>query len=373
MPDLEFDMTDIEDGTLDAGGVENAHGTDAVQVGQEPKQAKQPVRIDDTKTSETKPTSVRDTISSALKGEEITPPVSQQGGEPARGPDGKFISPVAQEPTVQAPVAQPPSFLSPQDQQVFSQLPAELQTSVARTFEGLAEREARTRALEQVEHLIAPRRQAWLLGGMTEAQAIGQLLALSEFATASPAEFIQYFASQNQIDLEELAYGTEPVDPQYAEMQQKLQTMEQRLRSVDEERNQQTHNTLKNGVIAFAQASNEDGSLKRPYFQEIGEGIYPYIQTLRASQPNLSFSDLLQGAYDMACWSIPAIREKLLAANNAAQEAQRVQDGVARVAKSRSAGVSVASGVPANPANSNALPENASVRDTIRAAIHQHS
>jgi hypothetical protein len=51
------------------------------------------------------------------------------------------------------------------------------------------EQAARFRGYEGLEQVIGARRQAWAMQGMSEGQAVNQLLALSDFAGQNPAEF----------------------------------------------------------------------------------------------------------------------------------------------------------------------------------------
>jgi len=369
----EFDMSDIEDGTLDV----NAAGEDTVPANlTDIETNKLPVKRGevesevqtDTQEPPVKAKNLRDTISSALKGETDTPDVAQIDGV-RRNPDGTFAPKGAEVPAASAQVISAPPFLSPQEQEVFAKLPPEMQTSVARTFDSLAEREARTRGLEQVDSLLAPRREAWALNGMTEAQALNQLLALSEFATRDPQEFVKYFASQNQIDLEALVWDDEPVDPQYKALQDELSTVKGQLEGFSTAQQQANHNALVNGVISFAKQVSSDGTLLRPHMDALGDRILPYIEVVRATKPALSFGELMQEAYDMACWGTPEIRSQLTASQSAAQDANRIKESQEKAVRARNAGASVAPGVPAANTNTKTGDTNKSVRDTVRAAI----
>ena len=369
-------VSDLNDGTAVDDTV-SAH-TGSVDPNRVEATPKEPVQKTDTQSApKAKAPSLRDQISTALKGEEVTPPAAQQDGGPARNPDGTFApkpadAAAAADPAQQvqqsgAPVATPPGF-TPQEAEVFAKLPAELQTSVARTMESLNEKATRFAGYEQMEQLIAPRRQSWALNGMTEAQAVNQLLALSDFAAQKPMEFIQYFAQQRGLDLEELVFGAEPVDPTVQALQQQVHDLNAQLNGMSTQQQQAAHQNTVNEIVAFASETGPDGKPLRPYFEELGDGVLPFIQAVMAQNPGWSRQQILQEAYDRACWGTPAVRAKLQQATTAAAEAARIQEQQANAKRARSAGASIPSGVPAT-APSAAASGARSLRDEIRANL----
>jgi hypothetical protein len=349
------------------------HGSDAVEINnQHPREAQpQPTKVKDD-TAE-KPLSIRDQISNALKGtSEDTPPAATQDGGRPRNPDGTFAAaapaptdtPVDPSATAAPPVAAPPGI----DPQVFQSLPAETQGYLARTMEDLNSRHQRVAQLEQVEQLIAPRRQAWAMNGMTEAAALNQLLALSDFAGRDTPGFIKYIAENNGVDLEELVLGQEPVDPQYAALQQQIAQLQAERQQDTQAQMQAAHNQTVQGVVAFAAETGQDGKLLRPYFNELGSEVLPFISAVKAQNPNMTHNQVLQEAYERACWGTPSVRTKMQAAANAAGDAERLRQGADKVDRARSASVSVKSGAPTStPAAPN--DPNRSLRDTIKASI----
>lgn len=369
-------VSDLNDGTAVDDTV-SAH-TGSVDPNRVEATPKEPVQKTDTQSApKAKAPSLRDQISTALKGEEATPPAAQQDGGPARNPDGTFApkpadvaaaaDPAQQVQQPGAPVATPPGF-TPQEAEVFAKLPAELQTSVARTMESLNEKAARFAGYEQMEQLIAPRRQSWALNGMTEAQAVNQLLALSDFAAQKPMEFIQYFAQQRGLDLEELVFGAEPVDPTVQALQQQVHDLNAQLNGMSTQQQQAAHQNTVNEIVAFASETGPDGKPLRPYFEELGDGVLPFIQAVMTQNPGWSRQQILQEAYDRACWGTPAVRAKLQQATTAAAEAARIQEQQANAKRARSAGASIPSGVPAT-APSAAASGARSLRDEIRANL----
>lgn len=373
---MEEDFVSDLNGTGDATvsvheGDTSNHGADTVSVNKGP--SREPVAQakkvgTEADTAAVKPPSLRDQISSALKGEVNTPPVASQDGM-VRNPDGTFApkpAPAAVvDPNAGAPVVAAPQGIDPQ---VFKSLPAETQASLARTMEGIAQSQQRYARLDQVEQLIGPRRDAWALNGMTDAQALNQLLALSDFAGRDPKAFIQYMAQNSGVNLEDLVLGQEPVDPKYEALQKQIAEL-QGARTQDTQKQQQAaHQQTVSGVVAFATEKGQDGQPLRPHFEELGSEVLPFISAVKAANPSWSHTQVLQEAYDRACWGSPSVRSKMQAAADAAGEAQRLRQGAAKVDAARTASASVRSGTPTSTP---AAPDAAgrTLRDTIRASM----
>jgi hypothetical protein len=372
--DVDFvsDLNGTGDSTVAVHEGDSAHGDDAVNVNnrapvdQAKKLAPEP-KSDET----TKPLSLRDQISSALKGETDTPPAASQDGK-VRNPDGTFAPKPALEAPPAAegapPVAAPPGISA----EVFKSLPAETQVELARTMDGIAQSQQRFARLDQVEQLITPRRDAWALNGMTEAQALNQLFALSDFAGRDIGGFIKYMAEQNGVSLEDLVFKAEPVDPAMKALQDKIDKLEGFNARNTQEQQQAAHAQTVNGVVAFATEKGPDGQPLRPYFDELGNDVLPFISAVKAQNPQWTHNQVLQEAYDRACWGTPSVRSKMQATADAAGEAERLRQGSERVDKARTASVSVKGGVPTSaptPPNDSSR----SLRDTIRASIAAQS
>lgn len=316
-----------------------------------------------------KPLSLRDQISNSLKGDGDTPPAAALDGKVRDPATGQFVTKPADQ-VVDPNAAPVQSVAVPQgiDPTVFQALPAETQAQLARTMDDLNARQQRVAVLDQVEKLIAPRRQAWALNGMTESQALNQLFALSDYAGRDPAGFIQYMAQQNNVDLEQVVLGQEPVDPKYAALEAQLRELQNGRTQEQQQRVQAAHNETVNHVVAFASEKGQDGQLLRPYFDQLGSEVLPFISAVKQQNPNMPHNQVLQEAYDRACWGSPSIRTKMQAAATAVSDAERLRMEAERVGKARNASTSVRPGTPA--ASSTAPADGGgSLRDTIRASM----
>jgi hypothetical protein len=330
-----------------------------------------------------KPSSIRDLISGALKAETGTPEAAKiDGGDTRpRNADGTFAAKVdeaaAPVDEAAAAAAAPPVTSAPAgiDPQVFASLPAETQATLARTMEDVATQQKRFASLEPIEQLITPRVDAWALNGMQPAQALHQLLALSDFAGRDPGGFIKYIAQNNGVDLEALVLGMdgdEVADPKYKALEDRLAGFENERKVEQQQQLQRAHDQVVGGVVAFASEKGQDGQLLRPYFEELGKDVLPFISAVKAQNPQWPHTQVLQEAYERACWGTPSVRSKMQAAVNTAGEAERLRKEAERVEAARTASASVRSGAPAAPPAAPNDPGR-TTREVIKAAMALHS
>jgi hypothetical protein len=385
---MDIDLTsDIANGDLDNGsqgtvaaapppaGTVPAQGTDAVHQNQTPPPAKE---------KPAKGVSLKEQLSAAFRGE-TGQPTDQTGASTAqdrgdgRTPTGQF-APKAGEPGgapagTEQPGQQPAAVQAPQgiDPQVFNSLPPETQQHVAETMARVEQQAAQYQRYDQLETVIGPRRQAWAINGVSEAQAVNQLLALSDFAGQSPPDFIAWFAGQHGVDLAALAQqgqaSDQYIDPVVQELREQVNQLTGQLTHITTGQQQAQHNSLVEITAQFAAETGTDGNALRPHFAELGSGILPYINQVKAEMPHASPREVLSEAYDRACWATPSVRAKVLAS----QEASRLADQRATAARAQAAGSSVVGQAPAPGSTAPKVQGEGTVRDHLRAAIQQHS
>lgn len=188
--------------------------------------------------------------------------------------------------------------------------------------------ETRNDALEAV---LAQRREAWKMEGLSEAQAIEQLTAISDFATRDPAQFIQWFAQQRGLDLTSLVPKPESeedndefLDPEYKAIRDEVKA----LRAEQAERQQFEHQArvaqVQSHITSFAEAKDEAGALKHPHFQQVAVRVGALMHGEGIS---------LEDAYERACWADPNIRQQLMQQ----AEAARIEKAKAAAAKAEKA------------------------------------
>lgn len=386
--DITQDLTDGSDGGL--ADTIPANGADAVPQNQGDAVRNAPADSVPADQVQPKPKedefNLRDQLSSAFKG-------TEEAGEPAtpaevvaltkdeagkyRRPDGTFANAdqiTTFEAAQAAPVegAEPKPFdtvlqsLTAVEQSQFQALPAELQQYVGRTMEAMNSRATRYTEYDQLEQqLIGPRRQAWAQNGMNPVVAVNQLLALSDFATQSPKDFVLWFAEQNGVDIDEALDEREAMasgDPMVQQLQGTVQSLQQQLQQYQVGQQNEVQQANYSAVENFAQEKDEGGSLKRPYLTEVMDDWATHISALRTANPTMPNDVLLQKSYESACWSNANVRARMQTDVDAQRKAQAAQ----RTQQARNAASSITGGPSGRPA-SGQVPGNSnlSLRDEL--------
>lgn len=403
----DIDITaDLTDGSFDAGTVPNAQpgqsGDSVMQTppGTEPThgaRVQNPSADSLAASSADKPVpSVRELLSSAFKGADGLP-TNQQAAAPAgnapalikdekgtyRNSDGTYADAAqiaAFESAANAPAATDPfapvlASFTPAEQELFKAAPPELQQLVGRTMDAMNVQRQRYGEYDMLEqHLLAPRRQAWANAGSNPVAAINQLFAVSDFAGRDPAAFVLWYADQQKLDLDAILDARDAqqaqagtVHPQVQQLTQTVQQLQQYVAGVNQEKTQAVLDNNLNDFRTFALEKDTQGNLRRPYMTEVSGTIAQHVQSVRQANPQMPNAEVLQKAYENACWTDPTVRAKMQDAANVATRAQTAE--AAR--KARQAGSSVGGG----PAGSEStVPNNGarSVRDELKAQFAAH-
>lgn len=254
---------------------------------------------------------------------------------------------VADEPGADEPQPlDPPARWSAEDKEAFGALPREAQEIVlkrerdrdaefTRKSQEFAEKDRRW---ERVEAVLGPRRQAFAMEGMSDDQALGQLFALSDFASRDPAGFVKWFAGQRQIDLASLHQQADGnTDPAYQALYQQIQALTTHVSNQDQARRQQAQAEVQAQIDAF----KADPS--HPHFEAVQEHMGALMGSGKATS--------LQDAYDQAVWANPDTRAVLMQAQEKAQREKAEKERRERAEKAKKA---AAVNVKSKPADTKA-------------------
>jgi hypothetical protein len=262
---------------------------------------------------------------------------------------------------------QPPPGWSGGGKVEWKRLPEAVRQAISADYRARSEVDAKVGPLHQV---LSPREAALTAqyGGVP--QALNQLFALSDFASNKPMEFINWFAQQRGINLQQFV-GQAPnaasqagqsaaqIDPALAPLLNKLNGIKQYLTSQQAAQTQEQHRAA---VAVQQQASAEVSS-----FIANGEK-YPYANDVRNEMAILfetGQARTMDEAYDKATLLNMNVRERVLndRVNAAIEERSRRAD------QKRNAAVSI-SGSPGGQA---AMPGNrrATARDDVLAAARE--
>ena len=241
------------------------------------------------------------------------------------------------------------SALSSESQKWVTDREKELTADYTRKTMDLAEQK---KSYSRLDDILEPRRQQLAMDGMDDSTAVGQLFALSDFANKDPIQFVKYLLNQRQIPLSALNEPSrqQPVDPQLADMQQKIQGFENYFSQQQAHAQQQVSNSIDSDIQKFAQ-ENE-------HYDELESEMIPVVAALRESDPTLTAPDVLAKAYKMAAAANDGVSAKV----DAAKAAKSVTDKVA-MAKARASKARKASG--SNVRSSGAVPFSKAGSDNV--------
>ena len=220
----------------------------------------------------------------------------------------------------------------------------------------LAQRsQAMDAAHTQRSQAIAPMRRAYEAfapvlqhNGVTFEQAVqGYLEATQTLRFGTPEAKINFlrkiitdFGITGEGVADENAPPRDPrVDHLLAQQQQQQAYMQQQQQMAQQSRIQ----NVSQEVQSFRGEIGEDGKLKHPYFGE----VIPIMRELATAALSAGQQPRLHDLYDRACWQVPAIREKLIAAQTAEGKAKQAEE----LRKKRNAGSSISGAGSRSPVN----------------------
>jgi len=219
-----------------------------------------------------------------------------------------------------------PQSMSAKDREAFYTLPPESQQWISdrvraqeadytrKTMEVAEQR----KLYDKLEQAIAPRRQQFAMNGMDEGTAIGQLLALSDYADSDPVGFARYLLEQRGIPVSALSenVGEYSVDPQLLAMQNRLQGFENYFSQQQNQQLEQQGEVVSGVIKDFATAN--------PFYEELEGEMIPIVSALRESKPGLTSDQYLQMAYKMALATNDEVSGKIEVDRKAKSEAERI-------------------------------------------------
>jgi len=233
-----------------------------------------------------------------------------------------------------------PQSMSAKDREAFYTLPPESQQWISdrvksqeadytrKTMEVAEQR----KIYDRLEQAIAPRRQQFAMSGMDDSTAIGQLLALSDYAESDPVGFSRYLLNQRGIPISAL---TEPgvenhVDPQMLAMHNRLQGFENHFSQQQAQQSEQ-EGAVVSGVIDGFASDN-------PFYGELESEMIPIVSALRESKPGLTSEQYLATAYKMAIAANDEVAAKINVDIKAKSEAERISKAKKQSSAAKRAG-----------------------------------
>lgn len=269
------------------------------------------------------------------------------------GEDGSESDPVAQ--NEDAPL-EPPAEWTAKEHETFRGLPREAQQMVLERVNAATETSRKSSEAAQrydaLEKVVAPRREHWARDGLTEDVAIRQLLAVSDYATSKPAEFIAWFAQQRGIDLsafkqapsqaaaEDGGAGSPVVtglQTKIAELQDQVSRLTGTVAGDAERAKAAQQADVDSRIAGFRAATDERGAPKHPYFDQVKAHMGALLERGLAKD--------LDTAYSMACRADPEVSAKIESARKSQEAREKAKADREKATAARNSGSSV-SGQP---------------------------
>lgn len=246
----------------------------------------------------------------------------------------------------------------------------------------------------ELDKVLQPRRQTIKAHGHTDAQAVNQLFAWFEALTANPQQTFPALAQSFKFDLKSLFPGvTEPVKEQpkveggqpVGEIPAPVQNYINEIRGELTALKQGVQQQFGNMQNTFAQQSYQKTeeilgawAKNKPHYEEV-RGLMAHLigSGAVAALPNGSAD--LDTAYDMALYAMPEVRQKVLADQKAAADAETARKATAerqaqqvQADKARRAATLLGPSAPGSPVDpKTGKKKGKSVRESIADAMEE--
>jgi hypothetical protein len=198
---------------------------------------------------------------------------------------------------------------------------------------------------------------------MDDVGAVRQLLAAHDYLRKDPANAIAWLANQYGVDIG--AIGNDPAledefaDPQVKQLQQQVAQLTGFIQNQQTQQQSYEQASTQSFIDQFAAETDASGNPAHPHFETVRSVMGSLISSGNATD--------LKSAYEAAVYANPELRQEELKRVAARQSQAKVKTEAVQKAKKAQRSKVRGSATPA----AQALPANASIRDTINASIRQ--
>jgi hypothetical protein len=266
---------------------------------------------------------------------------------------------------------QPPQHWPQDFSEEFSALPVEAQHMFMKRYkqmeadhtkktQGIAKYKKRQDAFDEI---MAPFKGDFERAGMDDVGAVRQLLAAHDYLRKDPQNAIAWLANQYGVDMG--AIGNDPAsedefaDPQVKALQQQVAQLTGFIQNQQTQQQSHEQASTQSFIDQFAAETDANGNPAHPHFEKVRNVMGTLISNNNATD--------LKTAYEMAVYADPELRQAELERVAASQSQAKVKTEAVQKAKKAQRSKVRGSATPA----AQALPANASIRDTINASIRQ--
>ena len=182
-----------------------------------------------------------------------------------------------------------------------------------------SEREALNR-LTPLDQELAPYREQLKLQGVNEADVVKQLMAVRTSLQTAPVETIKWLAQSYGVNLDNLNDETlvDPTETRLNAVEQQVQNVQQtNTQAIQKQSYDIARQSAQTQIDTFAEAKNEDGTLKHPHYEDVLETMTTITRADHAEGKAVELDDV----YQRACWMHESTRGKLLSERDTSREA----------------------------------------------------
>jgi len=213
------------------------------------------------------------------------------------------------------------------------------------------------------DEIMAPFKSQFERAGMDDVGAVRQLLAAHDYLRKDPQNAIAWLANQYGVDTS--AIGNDPAledefaDPQVKQLQQQVAQLTGFIQNQQTQQQSHEQASTQSFIDQFAAETDASGNPAHPHFEQVRSVMGSLISSGNATD--------LKSAYEAAVYANPELRQEELKRVAAKQSQAKVKTEAVQKAKKAQRSKVRGSATPA----AQALPANASIRDTINASIRQ--
>jgi hypothetical protein len=245
-------------------------------------------------------------------------------------------------------------------QHLFMQRYKDLEGDYTKKTQAISQYRKRQEAFDEI---MAPFKSQFERAGMDDVGAVRQLLAAHDYLRKDPANAINWLASQYGVDIG--AIGNDPAledefaDPQVKALQQQVAQLTGFIQNQQTQQQSYEQASTQSFIDQFAAETDASGNPAHPHFETVRSVMGSLISSGNATD--------LKSAYEAAVYANPELRQEELKRVAARQSQAKVKTEAVQKAKKAQRSKVRGSATPA----AQALPANASIRDTINASIRQ--
>ena len=266
------------------------------------------------------------------------------------------------------PAIDPPQSWSADEKAIWSTLSDAAQAAIIRREKdidrALSERAAETRDVQSLREVAEQHRADIAEIGVAPAVVLRNAVTWDRALRTDPIRALSAMAAQYGVDLSRLSQSAPtlsnaPVDAPNHE----LTALQQRIAQLEEATNRERQASTLSVIESFEKAKAPDGSLAHPYFADVKVDMGRLI----AADDSLSLDE----AYEKAVWANAGTREKMRAAEAAAEKAKAEAARKAAEAKAATARRTASVRDNGPPRNGTEHRPDGSVRSDILAAMRE--